>query len=406
MGYNVSEIREDFPILKQKVHGKPLVYFDNSATTQKPQCVIDALVDCYSRYNSNIHRGIHHLSQLSTNAYEEARITVQNFLNAKHSHEIIFTKGATDGINLIASAFENSILEEDDEIIITEMEHHSNMVPWQMLREKKGIKIKFIPFSDLGELELENIESYFTEKTKLVSITHISNSLGTVNPIELIIKIAHSKGVPVLIDAAQSVQHKKIDVQKLDCDFLAFSGHKIYGPTGIGALYGKEEWMNKLYPYQGGGDMIETVTLDGPTYNSLPFKYEAGTANYADAIALAEALKYITKVGLDNIEAHEHELLLYATEQMQKIEGISIIGNAKHKAGAISFLVSGAHPADAGMILDKQGIAVRTGTHCTEPVMHHFGIPGTIRASFGMYNSREEVDVFINALKKTQAMFL
>jgi len=406
MGYDVMKIREDFPILKRTVHDKPLVYFDNSATTQKPQCVIDAITECYTSYNSNIHRGIHHLSQLTTNAHEEARKTAQEFLNAKHSHEIVFTRGATEAINLVAHSFAKTFLKEGDEIIISAMEHHSNLVPWQMLRETIGITLKIIPFTDNGELELADFENYFNQKTKLVSVVHVSNSLGTVNPIENIIEIAHKHNVPVLIDAAQSVQHKKIDVQKLDCDFLAFSGHKIYGPTGIGALYGKEEWLDKLYPYEGGGDMIETVSLEKTIFNALPFKFEAGTANFVGAIALAEALKYVSALGLEAIEAHEHALLEYATEQLESFENLTIYGNAGSKSGAISFLFKGVHPADVGMILDKQGIAVRTGTHCTEPVMQKYGIQGTVRASFGLYNTKEEIDAFIVALKRTQMMFM
>jgi len=406
MPYNISEIRKDFPVLEQKIHNKDLIYLDNSATTQKPRQVIEALTNAYSQINSNIHRGIHYLSQKSTEAYEESRKTVQQFINAQHSHEIIYTRGATESINLVASTFIEAFVSEGDEIIITEMEHHSNMVPWRMFADKKKAKVKYIPFNDDGVLDIEAYKKLINPKTKIVSFVHVSNSLGTVNPAKEIISIAHEHGIPVMVDAAQSIQHTPIDVQELDCEFLAFSGHKIYGPTGIGVLYGKEEWLNKLPPYQGGGDMIETVSLDEIVYNQLPFKFEAGTANYIDAIGLSEALKYVSAIGVANIEKHEHELMAYANEELRKFEGLTIYGNAPEKAGAISFLFNGVHPADVGMIMDKQGVAMRTGTHCTEPVMQHFGIDGTVRMSFGIYNTIEELETAIKALKRTQLMFL
>lgn len=406
MSYNISEIRKDFPILEQKVHNKDLIYLDNSATTQKPLQVIEALTNAYTQINSNIHRGIHYLSQKSTEAYEEARKTAQNFLNAKYSHEIIFTRGATESVNLVASCFIEAFVGEGDEIIITEMEHHSNMVPWRMFAEKKKAVVKYIPFTDDGVLDLDVYKKLIGPKTKIVSFVHISNSLGTINPAKVIIDIAHQHGIPVMIDAAQSVQHTPIDVQELDCEFLAFSGHKIYGPTGIGVLYGKEAWLNKLPPYQGGGDMIETVSLDKIVYNQLPFKFEAGTANYIDAIGLAAALKYVSDVGVENIAIHEHELMEFAKAEFQKFDNLTIYGTAPDKAGAISFLFDGVHPADVGMIMDKQGIAMRTGTHCTEPVMQHFGIDGTVRMSFGIYNTVEELERTFVALKRTQLMFM
>lgn len=406
MGLNIDKIRKDFPVLKTKVHGKDLIYLDNSATTQKPQSVLNALMHAYSEINSNIHRGIHFLSQKSTEAYEAARETAQQFLNAKHSHEIIFTRGATESINLVASSFIEEFVSEGDEIIVTEMEHHSNMVPWRMFAEKKQATVKYIPFDDDGVLDLEAFKKLINEKTKIVSFVHVSNSLGTINPVKEMIEIAHSHNVPVMIDAAQSVQHTKVDVQELDCEFLAFSGHKIYGPNGIGVLYGKEEWLNKIPPYQGGGDMIETVSLDKIVYNSLPFKFEAGTANYIDAIGLAEALKYVSEIGIDQIAQHEKTLMDYATAELQKIDALTIYGNAPDKSGAISFLIEGAHAADIGMIMDKQGVAMRTGTHCTEPVMQHFGIEGTVRMSFGIYNSLEEIEKTIAYLKRVQMMFL
>ncbi|OQA97631.1 MAG: Cysteine desulfurase [Bacteroidetes bacterium ADurb.Bin217] len=404
--YNINSIRNDFPILHQKIHNHDLVYFDNAATTQKPQQVIDAIVHSYTKTNSNIHRGIHTLSQLSTNMYEKARKQVQQFIHAPKSEEIIFTKGVTESINLIAHSFGEAFIKAGDEIIISAMEHHSNMVPWHMLCERKQATLRFIPFNSDGVLDIEAFKNSISEKTKLVSIVHISNSLGTVNPISEIIEIAHSHGIPVCIDGAQSIQHTPIDVQALDCDFFVFSGHKMYAPTGIGVLWGKESWLEKMPPYQGGGDMIETVTLEKITYNTLPFKFEAGTSNYVGAHALGVAIDYIQHIGIQHIETHEHSLMEYATSKLQNIEGLSIIGNAPKKAGAISFKVQGAHPADIGQILDKKGIAIRTGTHCTEPVMQFFNIPGTARMSFGMYNTISEIDYCCDVLNKVTRMFL
>ena len=403
--FDVQAIRKDFPILNQKVHNHNLVYFDNAATTQKPQAVIDAIVDSYTHTNSNIHRGIHTLSQISTGLYEDARKNVQRFINAPKDSEIIFTKGATESLNLVAHTFSEAFLHENDEVIISAMEHHSNLVPWQMVCERKGAHLKFIPFNHDGVLNLEEYEKLFTPKTKFVSVVHVSNSLGTVNPIQKMIAIAHAHNVPIMIDGAQSIQHCKIDVQALGCDFFAFSGHKIYAPTGTGVLWGKEEWLEKLPPYQGGGDMIETVTLEKTTYNKLPFKFEAGTSNYVGAHALGIALNYVSAIGIENIQRHEEELMAHATKKLGEIPQVTIIGNAPQKAGAISFEVEGAHCADIGMILDKQGIAIRTGTHCTEPIMHYYGVPGTARLSFGMYNTKEEIDYFMSMLTKVAAMF-
>lgn len=403
--FDVQAIRKDFPILNQKVHNHNLVYFDNAATTQKPQAVIDAIVDSYTHTNSNIHRGIHTLSQISTGLYEDARKNVQRFINAPKDSEIIFTKGVTESLNLVAHTFSEAFLHENDEVIISAMEHHSNLVPWQMVCERKGAHLKFIPFNHDGVLNLEEYEKLFTPKTKFVSVVHVSNSLGTVNPIQKMIAIAHAHNVPIMIDGAQSIQHCKIDVQALGCDFFAFSGHKIYAPTGTGVLWGKEEWLEKLPPYQGGGDMIETVTLEKTTYNKLPFKFEAGTSNYVGAHALGIALNYVSAIGIENIQRHEEELMAHATKKLGEIPQVTIIGNAPQKAGAISFEVDGAHCADIGMILDKQGIAIRTGTHCTEPIMHYYGVPGTARLSFGMYNTKEEIDYFMSMLTKVAAMF-
>lgn len=398
-------IRQQFPALHQLIHGKDLVYLDNSATTLKPQIVIDAISEYYSTINSNIHRGIHYLSQRSTERYEQARETVAAFINAKESYEVIFTKGTTDSVNLVAYSFGETFLEEGDEIIVSAMEHHSNLVPWQMVCERKKCKLKFIPFDNDGVLDLETYKSLFTERTRLVSVTAVSNSLGTVNPIKEIIEIAHSFNAVIMIDAAQAIQHMAIDVQALDCDFLAFSGHKIYGPTGIGVLWGKEALLDKMQPYQGGGDMIETVTLEKSSYNKLPFKFEAGTSNYVDAHGLAVAMDYVSSIGIEKIARHEHTLMLHATKRLQAIDNLTIYGNAPIKSGAISFLFNGVHPADVGMILDKQGIAIRTGTHCTEPVMQYYGITGTARASFALYTTIDEIDFFADTLTKVGMMF-
>jgi cysteine desulfurase / selenocysteine lyase len=398
-------IRQQFPALHQKIHGKDLVYLDNSATTLKPQVVIDAISEYYSTINSNIHRGIHYLSQRSTERYEQARETVAQFINASESYEVIFTKGTTDSVNLVAFSFGETFLEEGDEIIVSAMEHHSNLVPWQMVCERKKCKLKFIPFNNDGVLDIEVYKSLFTERTRLVSVTAVSNSLGTVNPIKEIIDIAHSFNAVIMIDAAQAIQHMAIDVQALECDFLAFSGHKIYGPTGIGVLWGKESLLDKMQPYQGGGDMIETVTLEKSSYNKLPFKFEAGTSNYVDAHGLAVAMDFVSSIGIDVIARHEHALMLHATKRLQAIENLTIYGNAPVKSGAISFLFNGVHPADVGMILDKQGIAIRTGTHCTEPVMQFFGITGTARASFALYTTFDEINFFADTLMKVGRMF-
>ncbi|MBQ4214904.1 MAG: cysteine desulfurase [Bacteroidales bacterium] len=403
--YDVQSIRNDFPILGGTVNNHPLVYFDNAATTQKPQAVIDAIVEAYSRTNSNIHRGIHTLSQISTTQYEQARKTVQTFINAPSDKEIIFTKGVTESLNLVAQTFGEAFLHEGDEVIVSAMEHHSNLVPWQIVCARHKATLRFIPFNKAGVLDVEAYKNLFTEKTKFVSVVHISNTLGTVNPIQTLIDIAHSHNVPIMIDGAQSIQHCSIDVQKLDCDFFAFSGHKVYAPTGIGVLWGKEKWLEKLPPYQGGGDMIETVTLEKTTYNTLPFKFEAGTTNYVGAHALGVALRYIMNLGIENIQRHESELMAYATQKLQEIPQVTIIGNAPEKAGAISFEVAGAHPADLGMILDKQGIAIRTGTHCTEPIMQFYGVPGTARMSFGLYNTMEEIDYAARIIARVATMF-
>lgn len=403
---NIEKIRADFPILAREVNGKQLVYFDNGATSQKPQQVIDAINNYYSFQNSNIHRGIHTLSQEATDAYEKARITIQNFINAKHEHEVIFTSGTTGSINLVASSFGKKFLNKGDEIIISTMEHHSNIVPWQMVCEDYGAILKVVPINDKGEFLLDEFEKLLSDKTKLIAVTHVSNTLGTINPVKEIIKKAKAIGAFTLIDGAQAVPHTKVDVQELDCDFYVFSGHKMLGPTGVGILYGKEAILNNLPPYQGGGDMIKTVTFEKTTYNELPHKFEAGTPNIVGGIALASAIDYMNNIGIHNIEAYEHELLTYATEKIKQIEGVRIIGEAKQKASVLSFVVDGTHPSDIGMIIDKLGIAIRTGHHCTEPLMNRFNIPGTARASFAFYNTTEEIDIFIEGLKRAIKMLL
>jgi cysteine desulfurase/selenocysteine lyase len=400
----IHPFRSDFPILSRLVHNKPLVYLDNGATTQKPLCVIEKEKEYYSLINSNIHRGVHHLSQLATNEFEAVRETVANFLNAAKTEEIIFTKGTTDGINLVAACFGRTFLNEGDEVLISTMEHHSNIVPWQMVCEERKAVLKVIPMHASGELDMEAFDQLLTERTKIVSVVHVSNTLGTVNPIEYIIKKAHQKGVPVLLDAAQSVSHFTQDVQKLDVDFLVFSSHKLFGPTGVGVLYGKSEWLNKLPPYQGGGDMIKEVTFEKTTYNVLPHKFEAGTPNIAGVIGLGEAIKYVQQVGFSTIEKLENDLLHYATAELLKIDGLKIYGTAKEKVSVISFLLAGIHPFDVGTILDQLGIAVRTGHHCTQPLMNYYGIPGTVRASFSFYNNREDVDTLVAGVKKAQQM--
>ena len=401
---DVWKIREDFPILKTKVRGKDLVYLDNAATTQKPQIVIDKLVQYYSEMNSNIHRGVHYLSELSTKEFEKARKIVKKFINANFDEEIIFTRGTTESINLVASSFGKKFINEGDEIIISAMEHHSNIVPWQMVCEERKAILKVIPMNDDAELMIDEFKKLISEKTKLVSIVHISNSLGTINPIRNIIKIAHQAGAKVLIDGAQSVQHLKVDVNNLDCDFFVLSGHKLYGPTGVGILYGKEVWLNKLQPFQGGGEMIATVTFEKTTYAELPHKLEAGTPNIEGGIVLGTAIDYLNEIGFENIAAYEQELLDYATSKLMQIEGLKIYGTATNKASVISFNVAEIHPYDIGTIIDKLGIAVRTGHHCAQPIMDYYSIPGTIRASFAFYNTKEEIDIFVDALNKAVSM--
>ena len=400
---DVDNIRKDFPILNRMVNGKPLIYFDNAATSQTPQQVIDVIVDYYSNYNANIHRGVHSLSQEATDAYEQARIKIQKHFNAKHTHEIIYTSGTTHGINLVASGF-SSILKTGDEILVSALEHHSNIVPWQMLCERTGAILKVIPMNTNGELVLSEFDALLNDKTKLVFVNHISNALGTINPIEYIIKKAHSYGAAVLVDGAQSCPHLKPDVQALDVDFYVCSAHKICGPTGVGMLYGKEEWLKKLPPYQGGGEMIAEVTFKKTTYADLPHKFEAGTPNICGGIAFGAALDYMNAIGFDAIAAYENELLEYGTVQLEKIEGLKIYGTAKKKTSVISFNVGSIHPYDIGTILDKMGIAVRTGHHCAQPIMDYYKIPGTIRASFMFYNTKEEIDIFISSLKKAVMM--
>ncbi|MCL9769414.1 cysteine desulfurase [Flavobacterium sp. HXWNR69] len=401
--FDVQKVRADFPILTQKVNGKPLVYFDNGATSQKPQVVIDAISKYYSEINANIHRGVHTLSQLATDAYEVSRNTIQNHLNAKHNHEIIFTSGTTFGINLVANGFA-SLLKAGDEVMVSALEHHSNIVPWQFLCEKTGAKLVVIPINEKGELILSEFDNLLSEKTKIVTVNHISNALGTVNPIEYIIKKAHGVGAAVLIDGAQATPHLRPDVQALDCDFYVFSGHKVCGPTGVGILYGKEEWLRKLPPYQGGGEMIAEVTFEKTTYADLPHKFEAGTPNIEGGIVLGTAIDYMNEIGFENIAAYEQELLDYGTKRLQEIEGLTIYGTSENKASVISFNIDGIHPYDIGTIIDKLGIAVRTGHHCAQPIMNFFNIPGTIRASFAFYNTKEEIDIFVEAVKKAKMM--
>jgi cysteine desulfurase/selenocysteine lyase len=400
---DIQKIRADFPILSQTVNGKPLVYFDNGATSQKPQVVIDAEVKYYQEINANIHRGVHTLSQLATDAYEVARGKVKDHINAKHAHEVLFTSGTTHGINLVSNGFA-SILKPGDEVVVSSLEHHSNIVPWQMLCEKTGAILKVIPINDNGELIIEEFDKLLSDKTKIVTVNHISNALGVINPIKYIIDKAHAVGAAVLIDGAQAVPHLKPNVQELDCDFYAFSGHKMCGPTGTGILYGKEEWLNKLPPYQGGGEMIKEVTFEKTTYADLPHKFEAGTPNIAGGIVLGTAIDYLNEIGFDKIHEYENELLEHATKRLNEIEGIRIYGNTKNKASVVSFNIDGIHPYDVGSIIDKLGIAVRTGHHCAQPIMNFFCIPGTIRASFSFYNTKEEIDAMVDAVKKAQTM--
>ncbi|MEA5043064.1 MAG: cysteine desulfurase [Petrimonas sp.] len=402
---NVADIRADFPILSRRVHDKPLVYLDNGATTQKPGCVIDKIREMYCSVNANVHRGAHFLSQAATFEHEASRKTVQEFIGAASANEVVFTRGTTEAVNLIASSFCREFCKPGDEVIVSAMEHHSNIVPWQLQETISGIKLRVLPISDDGEILLEELEKLISSRTKLISITHVSNVLGTITPIEKIIEIAHRYDIPVLVDAAQSVQHIPVDVQRMDCDFLVFSSHKIYGPTGMGVLYGKEKWLEKLPPYQGGGEMIATVSFEKTTFAGLPFKFEAGTPDYVGSAALGTALNYVSNIGIGNIAEHEHDLLTYATEQLLSVDKLKIYGTSKNKCSVISFLVDGIHHYDMGVLLDTMGIAVRTGHHCAEPLMRRLGIEGTVRASFAMYNTREEVDVLVNGIRRIVKMF-
>ena len=403
--FDVARIREDFPILKELVHGKPLVYLDNAATTQKPQAVIDALVNYYQTENSNVHRGVHTLSQLATDAYEGAREKVRQFINAEHDKEIIFVRGTTEGINLVAQTYGRANIGPGDEIIITAMEHHSNIVPWQILCEEKGAHLKVIPINDDGELLLEEYESLLSPRTKFVSVVHQSNALGTINPVEEIIELAHARGIPVLLDGAQAVAHVPIDVQKLGCDFYAFSGHKLYGPTGVGVLYGRADLLDAMPPYQGGGEMIRSVTFEKTLYNVIPNKFEAGTQNIAGSVGMGAAIDYVNGVGTDNIAAYEKELLAYGAERLSEIELVKLIGTARHKGSILSFVMENAHPHDVGTILDAEGIAVRTGHHCAQPLMDRYGVPATVRASLAFYNTKEEIDTLVKGIDRVIEVF-
>lgn len=402
---DITKIRKDFPILGRTVYGRPLVYLDNAATTQKPRCVVDAITEEYYSVNANVHRGVHFLSQQATELHEAARETVRRFINARSTNEIVFTRGTTESINLLASSFGEACMTEGDEIIVSTMEHHSNIVPWQLLRERRGIVIRVIPISDDGRLLLDEYERLFNERTRLVCVAHVSNVLGTVNPVRQMIATAHAHGVPVLVDGAQSVPHMAVDVQALDADFYAFSGHKVYGPTGVGVLYGKEKWLDRLPPYQGGGEMIQHVSFERTTFNELPYKFEAGTPDYIGTHALATALDYVSNLGMKDIEAYEHELTRYATERLQAIEGMRIFGTTPDKGSVISFLVGDIHHFDLGTLLDRLGIAVRTGHHCAQPLMERLGIEGTVRASFSFYNTREEVDALVAGIERVRKMF-
>ncbi|MBQ7823566.1 MAG: cysteine desulfurase, partial [Bacteroidaceae bacterium] len=397
---DINKIREDFPILSRRIYGKPLVYLDNAATSQTPKCVVDKIAESYYISNANVHRGVHFLSQEATNIMEQSRAHIQRYINARHSHEIIFTRGTTESINLVASSFGEAFMQQGDEIIISEMEHHANIVPWQLLETRKGIRIKVVPITSTGELNLNVFRNLFSEKTKLVSLTYVSNVLGTINPAKEIINIAHQHNVPVLIDGAQAIPHLKVDVQDLDADFFVFSAHKVYGPTGFGVLYGKEKWLDKMPPYQGGGEMIAHVSFEKTTFNELPFKFEAGTPDYVGASAFSTALDYVEKIGIEYIAAHENKLMQYTTQKMLEIPGMRIFGTAPHKDAVISFLIGNSHPYDVGMLLDKMGVAVRTGHHCAQPLMHALGIEATARASFAVYNTQEEADIFIDSLKR------
>ena len=404
--YDITKVRESFPILSRTVYGKPLIYLDNGATTQKPLCVLDAMQEEYLNVNANVHRGVHWMSQQATDLHEAARETVRKFINARSTTEIVFTRGTTESLNLVASSFVEGCMKEGDEVIVSTMEHHSNIVPWQLQEQRKGIVLKVIPMTDEGELLLEEYEKLFTERTKLVSVTQVSNVLGTINPVKEMIRIAHEHGVPVVVDGAQSVPHFAVDVQDLDCDFLAFSGHKVYGPTGVGVLYGKEEWLDRLPPYQGGGEMIERVSFEKTTFERPPLKFEAGTPDYIATHGLATSLDYVTSLGMDNILAHEQDLTRYALQQLREIEGMHIYGHRNDSGDAvISFNVGDIHHMDLGTLLDQLGIAVRTGHHCAQPLMDRLGILGTVRASFGLYNTREEVDTLVAGIKRIAMMF-
>lgn len=403
--FDVTKIRKDFPILSRKVYDRPLVYLDNAATTQKPLCVLDAMREEYLNVNANVHRGVHYLSQQATDLHEQAREKVRKFINAGSVNEIVFTRGTTESLNLVVSSFCDEFMSEGDEVIVSVMEHHSNIVPWQLQAARKGISLKVIPMNDKGELLLDEYEKLFTERTKIVSVTHVSNVLGTVNPVKEIVRIAHEHGVPVMVDGAQSTPHFAVDVQDIDCDFFAFSGHKMYGPTGVGVLYGKEDWLDRMPPYQGGGEMIESVSFEKTVFEHLPFKFEAGTPDYVATHGLATAIDYINSIGIDNISRHEQELTKYAMQKMQEIDGMRIFGTADHKDAVISFLVGDIHHLDMGTLLDRLGIAVRTGHHCAQPLMIRLGIQGTVRASFAMYNTTEEIDALVEGIKRVSKMF-
>ncbi len=403
--FDVTKIREDFPILSRKVYDRPLVYLDNGATTQKPLCVLDAMREEYLNVNANVHRGVHYLSQQATDLHEQAREKVRKFINAGSVNEIIFTRGTTESLNLVVSSFCDGFVGEGDEVIVSVMEHHSNIVPWQLQAARKGISLRVIPMNDKGELLLDEYEKLFTERTKIVSVTHVSNVLGTVNPVKDIVRIAHEHGVPVMVDGAQSTPHFAVDVQDIDCDFFAFSGHKMYGPTGVGVLYGKEDWLDRMPPYQGGGEMIESVSFEKTVFEHLPFKFEAGTPDYVATHGLATAIDYISSIGIDNISRHEQELTRYCMERMQEIDGIRLFGTANDKDAVVSFLVGDIHHLDMGTLLDRLGIAVRTGHHCAQPLMIRLGIQGTVRASFAMYNTKEEIDVLVEGIKRVSKMF-
>lgn len=403
--FDVTKIREDFPILSRKVYDRPLVYLDNGATTQKPLCVLDAMREEYLNVNANVHRGVHYLSQQATDLHEQAREKVRKFINAGSVNEIIFTRGTTESLNLVVSSFCDGLMSEGDEVIVSVMEHHSNIVPWQLQAARKGISLRVIPMNDKGELLLDEYEKLFTERTKIVSVTHVSNVLGTVNPVKEIVRIAHEHGVPVMVDGAQSTPHFAVDVQDIDCDFFAFSGHKMYGPTGVGVIYGKEDWLDRMPPYQGGGEMIESVSFEKTVFEHLPFKFEAGTPDYVATHGLATAIDYISSIGIDNISRHEQELTRYCMERMQEIDGIRLFGTANDKDAVVSFLVGDIHHLDMGTLLDRLGIAVRTGHHCAQPLMIRLGIQGTVRASFAMYNTKQEIDVLVEGIKRVSKMF-